>query len=293
MKARKLWEGLFISLKDKDWPGAMKSIDNIIESDRENPNHYLKKGDICLRTGDKAGAVNAYLRAAWYLDKGGFLKKALAVYKLVQRYDHDNDEALHESNRIMMKLGSMSEANKKAEWMIFPPEETPQETPKKTKDVSGPVQRSGQTGDDAVKSDTVVPMGFLSYFTGDEIEEILDRAEMKRFPDGKPVVREGDIGDSVYIIRKGSAAVVGLFFGKMRLIDILSEGDLFGEMAFLTGRTRTASVIARGELEVYEINKPLLEELVEKRPQILSQLSEIYIKRVRDTIRKIKTKRIC
>jgi len=40
---------------------------------------------------------------------------------------------------------------------------------------------------------------------------------------------------------------------------------------------------------VYEINKLLLEELIEKRPEILSQMNEIYVERVKDTIRKVKS----
>ncbi|MCL4475967.1 MAG: hypothetical protein M1508_07055 [Nitrospirae bacterium] len=42
-------------------------------------------------------------------------------------------------------------------------------------------------------------------------------------------------------------------------------------------------------LGVYEINKLLLEELIEKRPEILSQMNEIYVERVKDTIRKVKS----
>lgn len=291
MKTNERWEGLFKSLRDNDWPGAIKNVNDIIDSDRGNPNLYLKKGDICLKSGDKAEAVNAYLKAAWYLNKDGFFKKALAVYKLVLRYDPDNDEALHESNRIMMELESISEAPKKAEWMIFAPEETPHDAGPKAKDNPRTTLNPGQAGAPATDTEKVAPPGFLSYFTDSEIEKILGRAATEKFSDGKPVVHEGDSGDSVYIIRSGSADVVSHLFGKVLLLDTLSAGDLFGEMAFLTGRTRTASVIARGDLAVYEIKRSLLEELVEKRPEILSQLSAIYIKRVRDTLKKVKSKK--
>ncbi len=291
MRTDERWNELFKSLKDRDWHGSIRNINNIIDSDRANPNLYLKKGDICLKAGDKAEAVNAYLRAAWYLGKEGFLKKALAAYKLVLRYDPDNDEALHESNRIMMDIDSISEAPKKAEWMIFAPEETPQKTGPKATDSSVPALQPDGTSIQVAESKTGLPSSFFSYFSSSEIKEILDRASIEKFSGGKSVVNEGDGGDSVYIIRNGSAEVVGHFFGKVLLLDTLSAGDLFGEMAFLTGRTRTASVIAKGDLEVYEIKRALLEELVEKRPQILSQLSSIYIKRVRDTLRKVKSKK--
>lgn len=289
MNPGRQWQELLVSLRDRNWPVSIKIINDIIDADRENPYLYLKKGDICLKAGDKAEAVNAYMKAAWYLNKDGFLKKALAAYKLALRYDHDNDEALHESNRIMMDLESISEAPRKKEWMIFAPEEPSQDAMPKTDAAPATILYSEKTSAPIIESQTVVPLGFLSYFTSKEIEDIIGRATMKVFSDGKTVVSEGDSGDSVYIIKSGAAHVIGHFFGKVMLLETLSAGDLFGEMAFLTGRTRTASVIAKGNLEVYEIKRSLLEELVEKRPEILSQLSAIYVKRVRDTLKKIQT----
>ncbi len=292
MKADVQWEALFRSIRDNDWPGSIKNIDSIIDSDRGNPNLYLKKGDICLKAGDKAEAVNSYLKAAWYLGNEGFLKKSLAVYKLVLRYDPDNDQALHESNRIMMDIDTISESQKKPEQTVPSSDETHRETEKTAGDTSSPaLQQQDQPAAPLTESGTPSPPGFLSYFTSSEIEEILGRASVGRFSDGWSVVREGDSGDSVYIIKNGSADVVGHFPGKVVILDTLSAGDLFGEIAFLTGRTRTASVIAKGDLEVYEFKRPLLEELASRRPQILSQLSSIYIKRVKDTLSKVKSKK--
>lgn len=63
---------------------------------------------------------------------------------------------------------------------------------------------------------------------------------MRRFSSGEKVIEEGDTGESVYIIRNGNAAVFGHFLGKKVRLSTLSAGDFFGEVAFLTGRTRTA-----------------------------------------------------
>lgn len=291
MKTNERWQDLVRSLRERNWTGAIRDIDGIIDSDRANPNLYLKRGDICLKAGDKPEAVNSYLRAAWYLSKEGFLKKALAAYKLALRYDPDNDEALHESNKIMMEIESIADAPKKADWMIFAPEEPAGRAVQETEQSKDPNTRAGQSRARVAGNIPVTPLGFLSYFTESEIREILGCSIVRKFSDREPVVHEGDSGDSVYIIKSGSAYVVSHFFGKMLLLETLSAGDLFGEMAFLTGRTRTASVVAKGDLVVYEIRRELLDELVEKRPQILSQLSAIYINRVKDTLKKVRGKK--
>lgn len=306
MDAAKKWERLYRLLTNRDWPEAMKAIDEIIDAEPENPNNYLKKGDICMKAGDKAEAMNAYLRAAWYLNNQGFLRKSLAVYKMALRLDPDNDEANRAANRVMMEVESSARTSTKEWTEVFAPGQPSSgaetfeieaeeqvallQPAVSQKEVSGGGTVSEETRGPCAGFRSPSPPGFLSHFTGGEIEEILSRSELWSFADGETVVREGDTGDSIYVIKSGSASVIGHFFGKVVHLENLSEGDIFGEVAFLTGRTRTANVISKGGLEVYEINRLLLEELVERRPEILSQINEIYIKRVKDTIRKVKSK---
>ncbi len=67
----------------------------------------------------------------------------------------------------------------------------------------------------------------------------------------------------------------------------MGDGDLFGEVAFLTGRPRTASVIAGGTLKVYEIGRMDIERIIESDPMVLSRLGEFFERRVKDTIKKV------
>ena len=69
----------------------------------------------------------------------------------------------------------------------------------------------------------------------------------------------------------------------------LSAGDIFGEVAFLTGRPRTASVIANNDGEAIEFNKLLLEEIFEKYPDVFKKLHDFYHCRVQDTVKKVKS----
>ena len=74
-----------------------------------------------------------------------------------------------------------------------------------------------------------------------------------------PIIREfffkqGDIGDSLYIILAGQVAV---FRGtqERRLINVLGEGDCFGEMALIDHQPRSASVQAIADCEALEISQ--------------------------------------
>ncbi|MBA4374190.1 MAG: hypothetical protein C0402_15170 [Thermodesulfovibrio sp.] len=121
----------------------------------------------------------------------------------------------------------------------------------------------------------------------DEVSSLLAGLEMKTYPDRAAVVEEGDAGDSLFIIKSGTARVVAHMFGRELELADLGEGDFFGEVAFLTGRPRTASVIAVGPLEVYEISRLDIEQLIERNPEVMGRLEGFYETRVRDTVNKI------
>jgi tetratricopeptide (TPR) repeat protein len=124
----------------------------------------------------------------------------------------------------------------------------------------------------------------------DEIKQLIDRVEPQLFSPGQMILEEGDSGDSIFSIKSGHARVVSHILGKELELATLSAGDVFGEVAFLTGRPRTASVIALDRLEVIEFKKFLLEEIFEKYPDILKKLDDFYQCRVQDTLEKVKSK---
>jgi len=124
----------------------------------------------------------------------------------------------------------------------------------------------------------------------DEIKQLIDRVEPQLFSPGQMILEEGDSGDSIFFIKSGHARVVSHILGKELELATLSAGDVFGEVAFLTGRPRTASVIALDMLEVIEFKKFLLEEIFEKYSDILKKLDDFYQCRVQDTLEKVKSK---
>lgn len=116
---------------------------------------------------------------------------------------------------------------------------------------------------------------FFSLNEGDEIPKelylILDRIKTRHFMPGDKIIREGDQADSLFIIENGQADVISESGGGI-LIGQLNSGDFFGEVALLTGKTRTASIVARTDMTVYEIFKDDLEQVTKSHPHIIGTL---------------------
>ncbi|MFP2924918.1 cyclic nucleotide-binding domain-containing protein [Pyxidicoccus sp. 3LG] len=81
------------------------------------------------------------------------------------------------------------------------------------------------------------------------------------YPAGRTVVREGDVGDSMYVIVEGRVAVMRQpDMGADTTVRHLSTGDFFGELSLVTDCRRTASVVAVERTVLLELSRAGLDE---------------------------------
>lgn len=81
-------------------------------------------------------------------------------------------------------------------------------------------------------------------------------------PAGTTLIKEGDETRTAYFLYAGKAGVYKEKDGKPRKLGQLSEGQLFGEMAYLISEKRTASVVAETDITVLALPPTMLEELM-------------------------------
>ncbi len=76
----------------------------------------------------------------------------------------------------------------------------------------------------------------------------------KEYIKGDVIIREGEMGKEMFIIRSGSVTVTKEQDGQTVILTTLKRGDFFGEMAILESAPRTATVTAREETRVVVLN---------------------------------------
>jgi hypothetical protein len=96
---------------------------------------------------------------------------------------------------------------------------------------------------------------------------VTDGLHRRVVPAGAIVVSEGDPGASIFLIASGSVRIL-VVGGHGRPLEIrrLDAGDFFGEVAALSARPRSATVVATTDCELLEIDRWALESLVAARP---------------------------
>jgi CRP/FNR family transcriptional regulator, cyclic AMP receptor protein len=96
-------------------------------------------------------------------------------------------------------------------------------------------------------------------------------------PSGTTIFQEGDSGRSMFAIKRGRVAImVG-----GNTVDVLSEEELFGEMALLDQATRAATVVTLEETELVEIDEAQFFILVRQNPPFALQLLKLLSERLR------------
>lgn len=127
------------------------------------------------------------------------------------------------------------------------------------------------------------PTPLFSELNKQELQSLLGHLHVKTFQKGIPICREGEEGDSLFIIGRGEVAITKRMpGGKEVWVRNLREGDFFGEFGFFTDQKRHASVQAATECEILQISRHELEEILKTHPRVMEVLQNFFKERVLD-----------
>ncbi len=95
--------------------------------------------------------------------------------------------------------------------------------------------------------------------------------EYRKVPADTVIFKQGEAGDAVYILASGRLrATVSSDVEAGPFISEMKAGDIVGEMALLTGQTRTATVTAIEDCELLRLGKPVFDRLIQDHPDLIT-----------------------
>ena len=110
----------------------------------------------------------------------------------------------------------------------------------------------------------------------EEIAELVPYIGTRTFAAGDTVIREGEPGDSVFIVESGRVRIAS----NDTHVATLGDGDVLGEMALVTGEPRSATAVAETECRVWYIMKDDFDELLAASPHLKQAVSELAMERI-------------
>jgi signal transduction histidine kinase len=97
----------------------------------------------------------------------------------------------------------------------------------------------------------------------EELQKLMDMAEPVSLRAGDVLIRQGEPGDSAYVVIKGEFEVQKQTGQSLIKIDVRNPGDVVGEMALLSRAPRNATLIAKTDGEVLRIPQEAFEQLLQ------------------------------
>jgi len=109
----------------------------------------------------------------------------------------------------------------------------------------------------------------------EEHDYIGGRLRSKTVPRGTEIIRQGDAGDSMFLIARGIANVEIEDNGVRNHVATLYAGDFFGESALLHSAPRNATAIAATPCSLYELNRTDLDNICDRFPRIRLAVEDV------------------
>jgi len=101
------------------------------------------------------------------------------------------------------------------------------------------------------------------------VRRLADRCEEHRYMEGASIVREGDKGDTFFVVQEGQARVVNR---NGRVLNRVYPGDFFGEISLLDGGPRTATVVAETPMLLLGLSRTAFRDVLETEPAVAVKL---------------------
>jgi CRP-like cAMP-binding protein len=115
----------------------------------------------------------------------------------------------------------------------------------------------------------------------EEIQDLVPEITTRTYKKGAVILHQGDIGDSLFIIDRGTVEIYGRET-EINKIASLGENDVVGEIALVTGEPRTATAIAATEVRVLIILKESFDRLLSVSPKLDNAVMKLVRSRIGD-----------
>ncbi len=119
---------------------------------------------------------------------------------------------------------------------------------------------------------------FFAPLSDEDLEVIGKNIKMEYFPAEHVIFNEGEMGEVMYVIKRGEVEILR----NNRIIATLKDNGFFGEMALVSDVPRNASIKTLCDVEALTLNKADFKHILESNPGIASMVSYEVIKRVND-----------
>lgn len=123
-------------------------------------------------------------------------------------------------------------------------------------------------------------VGLFASFGRAELGAILPYMLMLEYPGDYDICEEGELGDALYLIYKGTVLVTKKGWDKP--VACLEDGNFIGEMALIFSQPRSATVTTQGKSLIFCLSSIDFKRVLEQHPHLKKPLADLAEARLRE-----------
>jgi tetratricopeptide (TPR) repeat protein len=253
------------SFAAKQYDRAAELLQAVIADNPAESSLRLKLADAWSLQGKNAQAIELLRRIAIEFARDGFITKAIAVQKRIERID---PAAATELFRSLEENANQEPAAPAAAT------------------VQAQVNASAEPAPRVDARHRALDRLFEG-LSREELAQIIARLNERSLGEKQIVFREGDADTGVFIVVEGEVQILIDHHGKEVELARLGEGDFFGEVALLTGKPRTATVKCTRDTTFLVLERPEFLSLSERYPVLQESLVAALERRAQSAIERL------
>lgn len=288
---------------------ALATYEKIEGSGNSDPRIFIRMGDCARKLNLDTKAGEYYSNAIAPFVRSGFVIKAIGVCKMIIHIDPSREDVQERLASLVSGQGGEHTGRGKQGGVVgglLPPVSKVQGSYESTGNEPIVEKRPVVKAKAAAKAEpallnigaspvappketkrnlTFPKTPLFSDLRKEELFDVVRKVHFREYEKDHVLFSEGDSGDSIFIVVDGEVVVIGVKpDGSEVNIATLKEGSFFGEFGFFSGSKRETTVKCGSNVELLELKKSDMNEIIEKYPRVSKVLFDFYKERVVDRL---------
>ncbi|MFP4474200.1 MAG: TIGR02266 family protein [Desulfatibacillaceae bacterium] len=112
---------------------------------------------------------------------------------------------------------------------------------------------------------------------------VFETSAEENYSAGQIIFEEGSSGDWIYVVESGAVELSKMVNGEKVVVEVLREGEIFGDMAFFTKNPRTATATALSDSVVGILDRNMLDEEYNRLSSAFQKILRSLVVRLKNT----------
>ena len=106
--------------------------------------------------------------------------------------------------------------------------------------------------------------------------------QRETFQAGDRIFKEGDEGNMAYVVQSGEVEIYKVIDGEEKILGVVGQGGIFGEMALIDSKPRMASARASKGATIIIVTRAMFEQKLSKADPFIRGLLNILVENIRN-----------